>query len=101
MKKLLLVLALLMLSGCVAVPVYDNGYYSPYYGYYGPYPYLYGGTDVTFFISGSHGGHHFRGGHVIHGSRHDFRGGRHDFRGSGHGFRGGGYGGGRGGGGRR
>jgi hypothetical protein len=79
MKKLLLVIVALMLAGCVAVPVYDDGYYYPSYGYYGPYPYPYGfvGPDVTFFVSGFHGGHGFRGGHGFHGGGHGFRGGGH------------------------
>jgi len=83
MKKLLLLMAFLLLAaGCVAVPVYDDGYYHPYaYDYYGPYPYGYWGPGVVFI---GHGGHGFHG-------RGGFHGG-HGFHGGG-GSRGGGFGG--------
>jgi len=72
MKKLLfLIIVSLMLTGCVAVPVYDSGYYP----YYGPYPYGYVGPEVNVFVSGFHGGHGFRGGHDFRGG-HGFHGGR-------------------------
>jgi hypothetical protein len=59
MKKfLILTIVSLMVAGCVAVPVYDSGYYYPYYG---PYPY-YAGPEVSIFVPGFHGGHGFRGG---------------------------------------
>ena len=66
MKKLLvLVLVSLMLAGCVAVPVYDSGYYSYYpYPYYRPYPYAYWGPEVSVFFGPS-----FHGGHGHHGGR--------------------------------
>jgi|GEM_PF-1661240 len=95
MKRLLLAIAVsLLTAGCVAVPVYDDGYYRPayydYYGYYGPYPYGYWGPDVVFIGHGGrdhdHGGFHGRGGFRDGGS---FRGG--GFRGGG--SRGGGFGG--------
>ena len=72
MKKVL-VLVLLTLAGCIAVPVYDHDYYSyygPYPYYYGPYPYGYWGPEVSvFFGSGFHG----RG---FHGGRGHFGGRR-------------------------
>lgn len=84
MKKLLLIIVALMLAGCVAVPVYDGGYNYPYSGYYGPYPYpypyVYGGPDVTFFVSGFHGGRGFHRSHVFHGGGRGFSG----VRGGGH-----------------
>jgi len=85
MKKLLLVLIGLMLAGCVAVPVYDYGYYSPHYG---PYPYAYAGPDVNVYFPGYYGGHVFRGGHGYYRGDFGFRGG--DFGSRGGGFRGGG-----------
>jgi len=65
--KILLVLIIvsLMVTGCVAIPVYDEGYYYPYYG---PYPYGYVWPEVSVFVSGSHGGHGFHGGHSGFGS---------------------------------
>jgi len=68
MKKMLLLISLLtMLSGCIAVPVYDTGYNYPYYG---SYPYGYVGPNVDLFLSGGyyghgyhHGGGHWGGGH--------------------------------------
>ncbi len=75
-RILVLIIVSLMLTGCVAVPVYDNGYYYPYpyYGYYGPYPYVYGPEVSVFFGSGFHDhgfNHHgFVGGHGFHGGRH-------------------------------
>jgi len=78
MKRLLfLTIVSLVLAGCVAFPVYDSGYYYPYY--YAPYPY-YAGPEISVFVPLRHGGHAFHGGH-------GFRGGD-SFRGSG-GFRGG------------
>ena len=60
MKKLLaLLLVALTLAGCVAVPVYDSGYYYPYYG---PYPYVYWGPEVSVFFAPGHQGHHHHGG---------------------------------------
>ena len=74
MKKLLfLTIVSLMLAGCVAVPVYDSGYY-PYYGPY-PYPYSYVGPEVSVFFPVFHGGHGFGGGHGFHGGN-GFHGGR-------------------------
>jgi hypothetical protein len=58
MKKLLLIFVAFMLSGCVAYPLYDDGYYPDY----GPYPYGYVGPNVNLFVSGFHGGHDFHGG---------------------------------------
>jgi hypothetical protein len=67
MKKLLfMAIVSLLLTGCVAVPVYDSGYYNPYYG---PYPYGYVGPEVGVFVSGFHGGHGFHGRHAFHGGR--------------------------------
>ncbi|MBC8017962.1 MAG: hypothetical protein H7X83_05515 [Verrucomicrobia bacterium] len=72
MKKLLfLIIVSLMLTGCVAVPVYDSGYYP----YYGPYPFAYVGPEISVFVPFFHGGHDFRGGHGLRGG-HGFRGGR-------------------------
>lgn len=79
MKKLLfMIFASLMLSGCVAVPVYDSGYYYPFYV---PYSYFYAGPEISVFVPGFRGGHShdFRGG--------DFRGGRGSHGGRGHGGR--------------
>lgn len=77
MKKLLfLTIVALMLTGCVAVPMYDNGYYYPYYG---PYPYF-AGPEISVFVPVFHGRHVFHGGHGFHGGE-GFRGGR-GFRGS-------------------
>jgi len=85
MKKLLfLTIVSLMMAGCVAVPVYDNGYY-PYYGPY-PYPYAFVGPEVSVFVPVFHGGHRFHVGHEFRGG-HTIRGG-HAIRG-GDGFRGG------------
>jgi len=72
MKRVLaLILVLLTLAGCVAVPVYDRDYPyyygAPYPYYYGrPYPYGYWGPEVNlFFAPGFHGhGFHGGGGHV-------------------------------------
>lgn len=67
MKKLtLMAAALLVLSGCVAVPVYDSGY--SYYGPYYPYPYAYSGPEISVFVPlynrhGHHGGYRYYGGH--------------------------------------
>jgi hypothetical protein len=76
MKRLLfLILVSLMVAGCVAVPVYDEGYYYPYYG---PYPYYYMGPEVSVFVPVFHdgfGSHGFRGGGGFRGG-HGFRGGR-------------------------
>jgi hypothetical protein len=70
MRKLLVLLCVsLMVTGCVAVPVYDSGYYGYYPYYYGPYPYGYVGPQVSVFFAG-----HFHGGHGFHGG--GFRGGR-------------------------
>jgi hypothetical protein len=77
MKNLLfLIIVSLMLTRCVAVPMYDSGYYPNY----GQYSLGYVRPEVSIFVPFFHGGHDFRGGH-------GFRGG-HSFRG-GHGFRGG------------
>lgn len=75
MKKLLfMIIVALMVTGCVAVPVYESGYYP----YYGPYPY-YVGPELSVFIPVFHGGHSFHDGHSFRGG-HGFRGG-HSFRG--------------------
>lgn len=58
MKTLLLICVAFMLTGCVAIPVYDYGYYYPDYG---PYPYVHVRPDINLFL-GFHGGHVFRGG---------------------------------------
>lgn len=58
MKTLIITLLALMLTGCVAYPVYDYGYYP----YYGPYPYSYVGPNIHFFYSDFYGGHRFHGG---------------------------------------
>lgn len=64
MKKFVaLILIALTLSGCVAVPVYDGGYY------YAPYPYIYWGPEVSVFFSGGHGRGHNYGGHGHRGWR--------------------------------
>lgn len=64
MKSLLLLAVVsLAVAGCVAVPVYDGGYYP----YYGPYPYAYVGSETHIFVPVIHGGHGFRGGHGFHG----------------------------------
>ena len=76
MKKLLLIGVVLMLAGCMAIPVYDDGYY---YSGCGPYSCPYAGPDVDLFISGFYGGHHF------HGGGHGFHSGGHGFHGGGHG----------------
>lgn len=86
MKRLLLLIAVsLLVTGCVAVPVYDGAYYHPYYGYYGdyygPYPYGYWGADYVF-VTGGHGGRGFHGRDVFYG-RGYFRGGDGGFRGGG------------------
>lgn len=66
MKKLLfLIVVALMMTGCVAVPVYDSGYYP----YYGPYSYRYAGPEIRFFVPFVHGGYGFHGGHGSHGGR--------------------------------
>jgi hypothetical protein len=69
MKILLLIFVALMLAGCVAFPVYDDGYSYPDYG---PYPYGYAGPNVSLFVSSFHGG-----GHGFHGGGHGFHGGGH------------------------
>ena len=46
MLGLPLISVVLMLTGCVAVPVYDYGYYYPDYG---AYPYAYVGFILCFF----------------------------------------------------
>ncbi len=74
MKKLLLIFVVLMLTGCVAYPAYDEGYNYPYYG---SYPYGYWGPDVNIFVSNFHGGHRFHGRHGFHGGGHGFHGGGH------------------------
>ena len=84
MKRLLfLIIFSLILTGCVAFPVYDSGYYYPYYA---PYSYGYVGSEVSVFVPVFHGRHSFHGGHGFRGG-HSFSGG-HDFRG-GQSFRGG------------
>ena len=79
MKRLLLISVALMMTGCVAVPVYESGYYYPYY--YGPYPYGYPGPEVNVFVSGFHGRHFFhdsgRGFHDGGGGFHGGGGGSH------------------------
>lgn len=73
-KYLLFVFAILLLSGCVAVPVYDSGYSYPAYG---SYPYGYVSPSVSFSFSSFHGGHHgHHGGHGFHRGGHGFHGGR-------------------------
>ena len=57
-----------MLAGCVAVPVYDYGYYYPDYG---AYPYAYVGPNMNFYVSGFHDGYGYRGG------SYGYRGGRY------------------------
>jgi hypothetical protein len=60
MKRLLLLISVtLMLTGCVAVPVYDSGYYPDY----GAYPYGYVAPSVSFSFSSFHGGGGHDGGH--------------------------------------
>ena len=96
MKRFLVLTVIsLLLTGCVAVPAYDNGYYYPYYGYYDYGPYGYWASDVNVFIAGPHRYHDFRGRGIqsrgfrdndIRG-RGEFRGERGVFRG-GEGFRG-------------
>ncbi|QEM67567.1 hypothetical protein FO488_04985 [Geobacter sp. FeAm09] len=83
MKRLLLLIAITLLTaGCVAVPVYDDAYYHPYYySYYGPYPYAYWGPDFVF-VTGGHGGHGYYGRDVFYG-RGSVRGGDGGFRGGG------------------
>jgi hypothetical protein len=79
MKKLLfLIIVSFMLLGCVAVPVYDSGYYPDYgpYPYGGPYYYGYAGPEVSVFVPVFHGGRGFHGGHGFHGGG-GFRGGFH------------------------
>jgi hypothetical protein len=84
MKRLLLISVALMLAGCVAYPVYNDGYYYPDYG---PYPYGYVGPNVSLYVSNFHGGHGFHGGsHGFHGGSHGFHGGSHGFHGGSHGF---------------
>ncbi len=66
MKKLLFpIIVFLILTGCVAVPVYDGGYYP----YNGPYHYYYSGPEVSIFVPGFYGGHGFHGGHGFRGGR--------------------------------
>jgi len=84
-KRLFLISVLLLLTGCVAVPVYDSGYYYP--DYYGSYPYGYVSPGVNVFVSGR-----YYGGHGFYGGRHGFHGGGHGFHGGGGGFRRGGGG---------
>ena len=69
MKKLLFLISLMiMLSGCVAIPAYDDGYSYPDYG---PYSYGYVGPNVNLFVSDFHGGHGFHhGGRGFHGGGH-------------------------------
>lgn len=71
MKTLLILISIsFMVAGCVAVPVYDSGYYGPaYYGpaYYAPYPYPYPyylAPEISVVVPV------FRGGHGFHGGRH-------------------------------
>jgi hypothetical protein len=72
MKKLLFLISVtLMLTGCVAYPVYDSGYYPDS----GPYPYGYVAPNVNLFVNG---------GHEFHGGDHGFNGGGHGFHGGGH-----------------
>jgi len=72
MKKLLLLISVtLLLTGCVAYPVYDSGYYPDS----GPYPYGYVAPSVNLFVNG---------GHEFHGGDHGFNGGGHGFHGGGH-----------------
>ena len=60
MKKLLcLIIVSLMLTGCIAYPVHDSGYYP----YYGPYPYMYVGPEVNVIVPLFRGGTGFHGGH--------------------------------------
>lgn len=69
MKKILyLTIVSLMLTGCVAVPVYDSGYYYPYQRPYAS-PYLYVGPDITVFVPGVHFGHGYYGSYGFHGGR--------------------------------
>ena len=85
-RTLFLIVVSLLLTGCVAFPVYDDGYDYPYYS---PHPYGYGYVNpgVNVFFSGGHGGHSFHGGRGSHGGQ-GFRSGYGFYRG-GHGFRGG------------
>jgi hypothetical protein len=69
MKKLLLLISVtLMLTGCVAYPVYDSGYYPDS----GPYPYGYVAPSVSLSFSSFHGGH---GGGYGHGGGRGHGGG--------------------------
>lgn len=64
MKKLLfLMIVSLMLTGCIAVPLYDSGSYP----YYGPYSYGYVEPEISIFVPGFYGGHGFHGGRGFHG----------------------------------
>lgn len=66
MKKLLiLIIVSQILAGCIAVPVYDSGYYP----YNGPYHYYYTGPGVSVFVPGFYGGYRFHGGHGFRGGR--------------------------------
>jgi hypothetical protein len=72
MKKLLLLISVtLILTGCVAVPVYDSGYNPDY----GPYPYGYVAPSVSFSFSNFHGGGGHDGGHGFRGGGHGHGGG--------------------------
>jgi hypothetical protein len=71
-----------MVTGCVAVPVYESGYYPSYYG---PYPYAYVGPELNVFVTGFHVRRFVHEAHFIHNGRGFHNGG--GFRG-GSGFRG-------------
>jgi hypothetical protein len=73
MKRVLILISVsLMLTGCVAYPVYDSGYYPTY----GSYPYGYVGPSVSLSFSSFHGGHGFhKGGHGFRGGGHGHGGG--------------------------
>jgi hypothetical protein len=75
MKKFMLLISLItLLSGCVAVPVYDSGYDYPYYD---SYPYGYVGPNVNLFFTNGHYGHGFNHGGGFHHGGGGFHGGGH------------------------
>ncbi len=70
-KLLFLIIVSVMLTGCIAVPVYDDGYYS----HYGPRSYGYVAPEISIFVPFYHGGHGYRGNHGFYGG-HGGRGSR-------------------------